>query len=205
MELVAGSKRTLPSERMKPTAPQYSIFLWAFKPCQFIISSPPRSIRKPSVQHDQNPSNNTCDVAGWFTGMWKGLQKMDFLHDSEARGVLSHHSDTLLTTEAVVTVQLALHVRVGSLCGAAGRLSDNHAAQNDENNPAQSRAEAMLLARLEALSKGQESKPSGLELVRKVCLLPPHQLLWAATVCSGTYIPNNYVQLLHCVVLLQCF
>lgn len=100
--------------------------------------------------------------------MWKGLQKTDFLHDSEARGVLSHHSDSLLTTEAVVTVRLALHVRVGSLIGAAGRLSGADAAHSDQHNPAQSRAEALLLARLEALSKGREAKPSGLELVRKV-------------------------------------
>lgn len=117
--------------------------------------------------------------------MWKGLQKTDFVHDSEVRGVLSHHSDTLLTTEAAVTVKLALHVRVGSLSGAAVCLKGDKTAQNDENNPAQNRAEALLLARLEALSSGRETKPSGLELVRKVkplkyCILvPPCELpLW---------------------------
>lgn len=91
------------------------------------------------------------------------------MHDSEARGVLSHHSNTLLTTEGVVTVCLALHVRVGSLCGAAGRSVGDRTTQGEDANPAQNRAEALLLKRLEALSKGQESTQSGLELVRKVC------------------------------------
>jgi hypothetical protein len=92
---------------------------------------------------------------------------MEFVHDSEARGVLSHHRDSQLTTEAAVTVSLALHVRVGSLCGAAGPLTGNIAAKDDVKNPAQSRAD-VLLARLEALSQGRDSKLSGLELVRKV-------------------------------------
>lgn len=121
-----------------------------------------------SAQSAASTFSHALAIAGWFTGMWKGLQKTEFLHDSVPRGVLSHHSDTHLTTEAVVTVYLALHMRVGSLNGAAGRLSGANAAQKDPKNPVQSRAEALLLARLEALSKGRETEPSGLELVRKV-------------------------------------
>jgi hypothetical protein len=124
-----------------------------------------------SLPHRQRvrAEHHSSQCAGWFAGLHQGLSTLDFVRNAEARSVLSHHNGTQITTEAAGTVHLALNVRVGSLSGA-GRMSSADGAQEVpvRHNPAQARAEDMLLSRLEALSQSHSSPLSGLELVRKV-------------------------------------
>lgn len=107
---------------------------------------------------------NPRDSSAWFGGIRPALASLEFVHNSEERTVLGHHTHTPVATEAAGFAHLQLNILIGS---KAGREEVSGTPGNQ--NPAERRAERLLATRLKQLSSAEplERFTSGLELVRK--------------------------------------
>lgn len=105
--------------------------------------------------------------AAWLGSFRPALASLEFVHNSEERTVLGHHTHTPIATEAAGWVHLQLNILLGSIAGGVPEGIGSPSSPN----PAERRAERLLAARLTQLSStdSPEAFTSGIDLVRKAC------------------------------------